>query len=98
MSNRTAAPPEPVTGPPVLQPPEQPPAEPPARRFKFPPKPGTYHELPNCDVAASGAKCVDTSFTFRFKQLWDSAERPVRGRARVGAPAYELGAEVVVAY
>jgi uncharacterized ion transporter superfamily protein YfcC len=34
------------------------------------PVPGTYHRLPNCSTAAEGAQCVDTSFAFRFKQLW----------------------------
>ena len=32
------------------------------------PVPGTYHKLPNCSSAPEGAKCVDTSFSFRFKQ------------------------------
>ena len=34
------------------------------------PVPGTYHRLPNCSTAAEGKQCVDTSFAFRFKQLW----------------------------
>jgi uncharacterized ion transporter superfamily protein YfcC len=41
--------------------------------------PGTYHHLANCDVAAAGAKCVDTSFTFRFRQLWDSPPNGLYG-------------------
>src|SRR5436190_19014025 len=41
--------------------------------------PGTYHKLPDCNVAAAGAKCVDTSFTFRFKQLWDSPPNGLYG-------------------
>jgi uncharacterized ion transporter superfamily protein YfcC len=43
------------------------------------PKPGTYHELPNCSVAAAGATCVNTSFSFRFKQLWDATPNGLYG-------------------
>jgi uncharacterized ion transporter superfamily protein YfcC len=43
------------------------------------PKPGTYHKLPNCSIAAAGATCVDTSFSFRFKQLWDSTPNGLYG-------------------
>lgn len=43
------------------------------------PTPGTYHKLPNCSVAAAGAKCVNTSFSFRFKQLWDAPPNGLYG-------------------
>src|SRR5438034_1076441 len=43
------------------------------------PQPGTYHKLPNCSVAAPAATCVDTSFTFRFKQLWDAPPNGLYG-------------------
>src|SRR3954453_6050756 len=43
------------------------------------PKPGTYHKLANCSVAAAGATCVDTSFSFRFKQLWDAPPNGLYG-------------------
>jgi uncharacterized ion transporter superfamily protein YfcC len=43
------------------------------------PKPGTYHELPNCSVAAEGAICVNTSFAFRFRQLWDATPNGLYG-------------------
>src|SRR5438128_12678181 len=38
------------------------------------PQPGTYHKLPNW-----AATCVDTSFTFRFKQLWDAPPNGLYG-------------------
>ncbi len=43
------------------------------------PQPGTYHKLPNCSVAAAGTTCVDTSFSFRFKQLWDAPPNGLYG-------------------
>jgi len=43
------------------------------------PKPGTYQKLPNCSTAAVGATCVNTSFTFRFKQLWDAPPNGLYG-------------------
>src|SRR5439155_14057043 len=43
------------------------------------PQPGTYHELPNCSLDAPPATCVDTSFTFRFKQLWDAPPNGLYG-------------------
>jgi uncharacterized ion transporter superfamily protein YfcC len=74
------------------------------------PKPGTYHELPDCSapaatapalnvesptesgqapsdalsapgatVSEAGIPCTDTSFTFRFKQLWDSPPNGLYG-------------------
>jgi uncharacterized ion transporter superfamily protein YfcC len=43
------------------------------------PTPGTYHKLPDCSAAAVGAQCVNTSFTFRFKQLWDAPPNGLYG-------------------
>jgi uncharacterized ion transporter superfamily protein YfcC len=43
------------------------------------PVPGTYHKLPNCSAAAAGVKCVDTSFTNRFRQLWDATPNGLYG-------------------
>ena len=43
------------------------------------PVPGTYHKLANCSVAAPGTPCVDTSFTFRFKQLWNAPPNGLYG-------------------
>jgi uncharacterized ion transporter superfamily protein YfcC len=43
------------------------------------PKPGTYHRLPSCSDAANGAQCVDTSFTGRFRQLWDAPPNGLYG-------------------
>ena len=37
------------------------------------PVPGTYHEIPDCSSSVpAGTLCADTSFTARFKQLWNS--------------------------
>src|SRR3954471_24460899 len=43
------------------------------------PVPGTYSKLPACSAAAAGVQCADTSFTFRFKQLWDSPPNGLYG-------------------
>src|SRR5881227_3449753 len=43
------------------------------------PIPGTYHELANCSVTAPGAPCVNTSASFRFKQLWDATPNGLYG-------------------
>jgi uncharacterized ion transporter superfamily protein YfcC len=43
------------------------------------PQPGTYHKLPDCSAAAAGETCVDTSFAFRFKQLWDAPPNGLYG-------------------
>jgi uncharacterized ion transporter superfamily protein YfcC len=51
------------------------------------PVPGTYQKLDACStVAAGGAvtpapgvNCVDTSFTYRFKQLWDAPPNGLYG-------------------
>ena len=54
------------------------------------PVPGTYHKLPNCSSAPEGAKCVDTSFSFRFKQLWDA---PPNGLYGVEGESGQVGAD-----
>jgi uncharacterized ion transporter superfamily protein YfcC len=54
------------------------------------PIPGTYHELANCSVAPAGAPCVNTSLSFRFKQLWDATPNGlygVEGATGLVAPA-----------
>jgi uncharacterized ion transporter superfamily protein YfcC len=43
------------------------------------PMPGTYHELPACSATSGAELCVNTSFTFRFKQLWDSPPNGLYG-------------------
>src|SRR5256886_15923004 len=43
------------------------------------PQPGTFPKPPNCSVAAAGPTCVDTSFSFRFKQLWDAPPNGLYG-------------------
>src|SRR3954464_14078765 len=43
------------------------------------PQPGKDHELPNCSVAAAATTCVDTSFSFSFKQLWDAPPNGLYG-------------------
>jgi uncharacterized ion transporter superfamily protein YfcC len=53
------------------------------------PVPGTYAELPSCSEASEGALCAETSFTFRFKQLWTATPNGLYGieneRGFVGA-------------
>ncbi|WP_027006249.1 YfcC family protein [Conexibacter woesei] len=53
------------------------------------PKPGTYHRLRSCSDVEPGVQCVNTSFTFRFKQLWDAPPHGLYGvensRGLVGA-------------
>jgi uncharacterized ion transporter superfamily protein YfcC len=53
------------------------------------PKPGTYHRLPSCSDVEQGVQCVDTSLSFRFKQLWDAPPHGLYGiensRGLVGA-------------
>lgn len=53
------------------------------------PKPGTYHRLRSCSDVDPGVQCVNTSFTFRFKQLWDAPPHGLYGvensRGLVGA-------------
>src|SRR4051794_5466951 len=43
------------------------------------PLPGTYHHLPNCSTVATGVACVNTSASFRFKQLWDAPPNGLYG-------------------
>jgi uncharacterized ion transporter superfamily protein YfcC len=43
------------------------------------PVPGTYHELASCTEAVAGEPCTDTSFTFRFRQLWDAPPNGLYG-------------------
>src|SRR5690349_18629535 len=43
------------------------------------PVPGTYHRLPDCSSAGNGVKCKDSSFSFNFKQLWDSPPNGLYG-------------------
>ena len=54
------------------------------------PTPGTYHEIPDCSSSTpAGTLCVDTSFTTRFKKLWDAPPSGLYGieneRGFVGA-------------
>src|SRR4051794_29422989 len=56
----------------------------PAGAYKIDPKtagpvPGTYHRLPSCDTAQEGVKCVDKSFTAKFRQLWDAPPNGLYG-------------------
>src|SRR5689334_23858704 len=56
----------------------------PAGAYKVDPKtggpvPGTYHRLPDCSTAEPGAKCVNTAFDFRLKQLWVSPPNGLYG-------------------
>jgi uncharacterized ion transporter superfamily protein YfcC len=44
------------------------------------PTPGTYHEIPDCSSSVpAGTLCADTSFTSRFKQLWNSTPNGLYG-------------------
>jgi uncharacterized ion transporter superfamily protein YfcC len=49
------------------------------------PVPGTYHKLSACSglpagtVAQPGVNCVETAFTYRFKQLWDAPPNGLYG-------------------
>jgi uncharacterized ion transporter superfamily protein YfcC len=49
------------------------------------PVPGTYHELSACSslapgtTAQPGVNCVDTAFTYRFKQLWNAPPNGLYG-------------------
>src|SRR3954467_4360290 len=43
------------------------------------PVPGTYHRLPVAQALPPGTPCVDKSFTFRFKQLWDAPPNGLYG-------------------
>jgi uncharacterized ion transporter superfamily protein YfcC len=54
------------------------------------PVPGTYHRLPDCDKAAEDAKCVDDSFTNKFRQLWDA---PPAGLYGVEGDSGQVGAD-----
>src|SRR5207244_7371215 len=41
--------------------------------------PADAQSAPGATVAAPGTNCVDTSFTYRFKQLWDSPPNGLYG-------------------
>src|SRR4051812_8583870 len=48
------------------------------------PVPGTYHKLPSCGAlaetaAVAGINCVPSSFTYRFRQLWNAPPNGLYG-------------------
>ena len=52
------------------------------------PEPGTYSELPSCEDAREGGRCVDKSLVAQFNTLWDATPNGLYGienaDARVG--------------